>query len=330
MSHSTSVSLSLLTNNLPKKEDRITCRNCGFQNHYSKMCKKPITSYGVLLFYENPLTKEIRFLMVCRKHTIGFIQLVRGKYSFYNKDYIQSLFDVLTNFEIDYFKDEPFEKLWERVWSETWSHKSSYHNPKDIKHARDNFNKLKVGYNNISIHTMLEHRMHSYSDPEWGFPKGRPNSSSEDAHTTALREFTEETKIPISDIMRFSSFVFNETYKSYDKMTYRNVYFLYQYRGTQDPYTTHTMINATEVCKFGFYNFEECKSMIRPYYNIKIRVLDHVYHYITNTLSSNLFKSSNLFQKSVPPPHIEDYTDEENVPFHYEIGTDQDHQIEMS
>ena len=63
----------------------IICNNCGKQGHQFHQCKLPITSYGIILF--RPSLKGTQYLMIRRKHTLGFVDFIRGKYSIYNKNY---------------------------------------------------------------------------------------------------------------------------------------------------------------------------------------------------------------------------------------------------
>ena len=70
------------------------CNNCGKTGHLYHTCKKPITSSGVICVHkESHLNK---YLIICRKDTLGYVDFVRGKYPIYNKTYIQNLFNEMT------------------------------------------------------------------------------------------------------------------------------------------------------------------------------------------------------------------------------------------
>ena len=62
------------------------CNNCGKQGHTFYSCKKPIISLGVIAF---TITRsgEIKYLMICRKDSLGYVEFVRGKYPLYDKEY---------------------------------------------------------------------------------------------------------------------------------------------------------------------------------------------------------------------------------------------------
>ena len=53
------------------------CNNCGKQGHLYHQCKLPITSNGIIAFRKNK-TSELEYLMICRKDSLGYIDLIRG------------------------------------------------------------------------------------------------------------------------------------------------------------------------------------------------------------------------------------------------------------
>ena len=59
------------------------CRACGKIGHLYNQCKLPITSIGFIVF--RILNKQLQYLMIRRKDTLGFIDFMRGKYSINNK-----------------------------------------------------------------------------------------------------------------------------------------------------------------------------------------------------------------------------------------------------
>ena len=61
------------------------CGNCGGIIHTYKQCKHPITSNGVILYKNNDSTSNLvddkyKFLMIQRKDTLGFIELLLMSY----------------------------------------------------------------------------------------------------------------------------------------------------------------------------------------------------------------------------------------------------------
>ena len=65
------------------------CNNCGNYGHKYNMCKYPIMSFGIILYHSDETNKV---LMVQRKHSICYIEFLRGKYSIDIEKYLKTLF----------------------------------------------------------------------------------------------------------------------------------------------------------------------------------------------------------------------------------------------
>jgi 8-oxo-dGTP pyrophosphatase MutT (NUDIX family) len=78
------------------------CVNCGKNNHSLVACSDPHNSYGLLCFYKNPEhpKDEPKLLMIRRKHTIPYMDFLRGKYDVNNIKYLVDLFSKMTYAEI--------------------------------------------------------------------------------------------------------------------------------------------------------------------------------------------------------------------------------------
>jgi 8-oxo-dGTP pyrophosphatase MutT (NUDIX family) len=81
------------------------CLNCGKANHTLMSCTEPFSSYGMLCFYRKSPAHEPRLVMVCRKHTIPYIDFLRGKYDVNNLAYVLELFCKMTASEIQKIVD---------------------------------------------------------------------------------------------------------------------------------------------------------------------------------------------------------------------------------
>ena len=58
----------------------IICSNCGIKGHTFKQCIKPKISLGVIGFKFFKKEKIIKYLMIRRKDSHGFVEFIRGKY----------------------------------------------------------------------------------------------------------------------------------------------------------------------------------------------------------------------------------------------------------
>ena len=114
------------------------CNNCGKGGHVFHMCKHPITSIGMILFrmYEN----KIQFLMIKRKHSLGFVEFMRGKYPVYNYEYLLNIFNEMSNYERDLIKTATFDELWTYLWGEQFG--IQYRGEERI--SRDKFTSVKL------------------------------------------------------------------------------------------------------------------------------------------------------------------------------------------
>jgi hypothetical protein len=92
------------------------CLNCEKYGHHHYQCKIPILSVGIIAFTINS-EGQIKYLMIRRRHTLGFVDFVRGKYSIYNKEYILNLFFQMTKKEKEFLLTKDFSELWNYLWN---------------------------------------------------------------------------------------------------------------------------------------------------------------------------------------------------------------------
>lgn len=252
------------------------CNNCGKYGHNFHKCKLPITSYGVLCFRQNPHTGNKEYLMICRKHTLGFIDFMRGKYIVYNKDYILNMVKQMTNEERRYLCEEPFEKIWEYLWGKSDA-VIDYMSRDKLSALRDGINTHKGERYNIK--SLVEECKTNYEEPEWGFPKGRREGTETDIEC-ALREFYEETGYmfpPGLDTKPTLQFVdniypFEETFMGSNYKSYRHKYFLMKMDYNYSCNTT-LLSNNNEISTLSWMPFLQALNNIRSYNLEKKKVL---------------------------------------------------------
>ena len=178
-----------------KYTSEIICSNCGGRGHIYKICKKPKISLGVIAVRYRP---KFQILMICRRNTLGYVDFIRGKYELDNPEYIQSLFDNMTTTETNELIQLDFLTLWNNLWQ---NNKHQYEN--EYINAQYKYTQLLNGLdiqNTIySIKYFIENIKMTWSEPEWGFPKGRRNYLEND-YNCAIREWSEETGYISSDI----------------------------------------------------------------------------------------------------------------------------------
>jgi 8-oxo-dGTP pyrophosphatase MutT (NUDIX family) len=177
-----------------------SCVNCGKRGHITHGCNQPITSYGLILLDLLTTPGTPRFLMICRKDSFGFIDLVRGKYSPSSVTQVQAICDSMTVDERAFVRCHTFPELLQRLWGpqSTRSGKSAEQAAEvkfeQIRHGI----KVKSGAT-VSLDQLLDEVSTDWRDPEWEFPKGRRNPGERDFEC-AVREFHEETGLLAADV----------------------------------------------------------------------------------------------------------------------------------
>ena len=73
------------------------CNNCGKTGHQFHSCKHPITSVGLISF--RMFNNKLQYLMIRRKHSLGFVEFMRGKYPLYNYNYLLNIFNEMSVYE---------------------------------------------------------------------------------------------------------------------------------------------------------------------------------------------------------------------------------------
>ena len=122
-----------------------------------------------------------------------------------------------------------------------------------------------------STTSVLNTHQEVWTEPEWGFPKGRRNYQEKD-YDCALREMTEETGYPlhlvknIKNILPFDEIFLGSNYKSY-KHKYYLMYMNYDDSLSTDHY------DKSEVSLMQWKSYDECMKCIRPYNLEKKRLI---------------------------------------------------------
>jgi ADP-ribose pyrophosphatase YjhB (NUDIX family) len=262
------------------------CNNCGKYGHNFNNCINPITSFGMVLFRDNPQCGR-EYLMICRKDTLGFIDFMRGKYITNNRRYITVMLNQMTVDEKQELRTKDFTSLWTRIWGDNvLSHQ--YRLEEMI--SRDKFRALSEGIvfknEKYTLIDMIDEsdKNQIWHEPEWGFPKGRRNYQEKE-YDCAIREMTEETGYSLDKIINLKNILpFDEIFTGSNYKSYKHKYFL----AYMDYNVSIKSVNfdKTEVGNMEWKTFEKCMKSIRFYNKEKIEIIRK----IDNTLSThNLF-----------------------------------------
>lgn len=247
------------------------CNNCGKIGHSYNQCSKPITSLGMVVFKKT--TEDcLKYLLICRKDSLGYVEFMRGKYPLYNYDYIQNIINEMTIQEKANLLTKDFPTLWKELWGEYYG--VQYRS--EEKSARDKFYQIKEGIhlfddNFFNLEQLIQNSNTSWTEPEWGFPKGRRNYNENDL-TSALREFGEETGIPKNRISIIKNLIpFEEIFTGSNFKSYKHRYFI--------AYSNYNDLNhyqKSEVSKIRWMTLDEASNSIRPYNLERIDLLKDI------------------------------------------------------
>ncbi len=235
------------------------CTNCTATGHTSKQCPKPITSYGVLLFRVpgwnqaeallgggvtglESLKDKVEFLLIQRRDSIGFIEMMRGKYRLAEKEYILQHLGGMTAAEREKLLNTPFDTLWEDLWGPPQEGTHAYRHEKE--QARGKLEALRAG--TPSLAELIAQAGPPQPTPEWGFPKGR-RDSNESEFACAMRELWEETNIREEAIHVIRGLEpLEEMFTGSNQVTYLHKYYVaYAPPGTvEDTYSAAAVVNV--------------------------------------------------------------------------------------
>jgi 8-oxo-dGTP pyrophosphatase MutT (NUDIX family) len=254
-----------------------TCNNCNGQGHVFHQCSYPITSYGLIVYRQRLNTNELEYLLIRRRHSIGYMELLRGKYSLNNKNYVRTIIDEMSvpeKTDLLASKADDFTALWSQLWG---GHVLQRYRTEE-RFAREKFERLHDGITQedtgYSLKSILAESQTQYSETEWGFPKGRPNSR-EKSHNCALREFEEETGYLRANLQLVNNLLpIEEIFTGSNYKSYKHAYYL----AHMDSYALPQDIVSIsgEVDKLDWKTYEEALQAMRPYHVEKQNVLTTV------------------------------------------------------
>lgn len=237
---------------------------------------KIISSCNHLNEIINSDLNKIKILMIRRRHSLNYVQFIRGKYTMVN---IYKIFKLMTNLENKMILENNFDYLWNELWKNSAKNKNY---KKEYLNSKKKFEKLKE---NNFYDLFKENNLSNYLEPEWEFPKGKKNNNETTLYC-AMREFMEETNLKINNINIFKNINFiEEKYKGTDNKYYRHLYYL---AISNNNLKLNNIDNISEVGDINWFNYEEAQKKIRPYHLNKINLINNMYNLISNIIKINL------------------------------------------
>ena len=257
------------------------CNNCGKYGHLYSICKLPINSYGIILFRQSEF--GLQYLMIRRKDSFGYIDIIRGKYALHNIPQIQRAIDEMSLEEKHRLLTEPFENLWKMLWGDNGIQHRSEGSVLSKKFETLK-NKLDVDIEEcINLEYLIQNSKTSWKETEWEFPKGHRNFQEKDIET-ALREFEEETGYSKKSITIIENIIpYEEIFIGSNHKSYKHKYYM-AYLNTNN----ESMQNyqKSEVSKIEWKSIDECMASIRPYNLEKQKIIKDINEVLSNYILS--------------------------------------------
>lgn len=260
------------------------CTNCGENGHTNKLCLHPITSFGTIVFrvkggFQQASTllqsdtnitgldglnaSRIEYLLIQRRDSLGYIDIMRGKYKPTDTEYILHQVRGMTITEQQKVATESFDVLWEALWGQPVEGSNSYKHEKEQSRAK--LEALRAGNGCTPLSEILRVANSGWVTPEWGFPKGR-RDAHETEYACAIREMEEETGLSEREIVPIRNLEpIREVFFGSNHIQYCHKYFILFMPSDKeirlDPANEHM---RREIGDIRWCSLEDALSRIRP------------------------------------------------------------------
>ena len=262
------------------KPQIIYCTNCGDYGHNTKQCSLPITSFGTILFrintdwnqVENLLQSDswtgletidkskIEYLLIQRRDSLGYIDIMRGKYKTDDISYITQQVHGMTREEQQQLIHEPFDVLWEKLWGPPAEGSNPYRHEKEV--SRTKLATIRAA--NPSLADIITSVNWHWPTPEWGFPKGR-REPHESEYVCAMREMKEETGLTEYDLTPIKNLdTVKEIFYGSNHIQYCHKYFIMYVHNNKEPVLDSSNTHMVqEIGNIKWCSLDEALSLIR-------------------------------------------------------------------
>jgi 8-oxo-dGTP pyrophosphatase MutT (NUDIX family) len=237
----------------------------------------------------------IQFLLIQRKDSLAFVEFIRGKYNQYDDEYICRLLKGMTQKEQELILTGSFDDLWNSVWGET----------SNVKSHKNDYETSEKKYASIKhrIHDLIHNNPSRWTEPEWGFPKGRRNPHEFDLNC-AIREFQEETGLKRSDFTIIqNTYPISETFFGSNQVHYCHKYYIgICNKSVEAKMNGNNPHMVREIGDIKWCSLDEAISKIRPDNVEKREILLKAGKIMKNfhpVISSDLLRTNNISDASI-------------------------------
>lgn len=204
--------------------------------------------------------------MIRRKDTVSYVVFIRGLYT---RDMLAYLAQRMTQQERENIENKTFDELWNMLWC---------HHPSKRHHHRQKFKKqkerAKQRFERREWEMTFKTFPSKYTEPEWGFPKGRKRKT-ETSLQAAVREFCEETGLRKHDIIVDNTKPpIKERYTGSDSKEYEIMYYLANLANSSiEVPEIDASYRSSEISNIGWFDKSTALQKIRDYHVEKRRII---------------------------------------------------------
>jgi 8-oxo-dGTP pyrophosphatase MutT (NUDIX family) len=201
--------------------------------------------------------------MIRRKDSMSFAEFMRGKYDPTDTEYLSTLVKNMTLKEQAALASDSFESLWRQLWGDERT-------SPDFLPSRERFHQVdRLG--------LMRNNLSEYTEPEWGFPKGRRMRGETDL-ACAVREFGEETNVPRDAYVVLKNIILEETFTGLNAVQYKHIYFvaLLKHPEMINLSQRFTPMQRREISGIAWKTLEEAATLIRPHHVERMGMLNQL------------------------------------------------------
>lgn len=292
------------------KPQALVCTNCGKNGHNFRYCTEPVCSYGVLVYRlvgtekrpwpgdtalcnDTPNGTSLddiipEVLMIQRKDSLGFMDIMRGKYKLTDPAYIRKQLHGMTESERQRLLNDDFDKIWSDLWGNDLESAQRYAH--DRQTSKQKLTELRSGVDlprgeRYSLAELLRQEPAVYTTPEWGFPKGRRDPFETDAQC-AYRELCEETGIREDELLKITNVTpLEENFYGSNDIHYKHTYYIALYVGERD--ISYDALNKDMIREIGDLQWkplDEALELLRKENTEKRKILHQLISILKGTI----------------------------------------------
>jgi 8-oxo-dGTP pyrophosphatase MutT (NUDIX family) len=171
----------------------------------------------------------------------------------------------MTTQEQSTISTEDFDTLWTKLWG----------SGRDTRSVEYEISKKQ--YDLLNRAEIVKQVPSKYTEPEWGFPKGRRMKGETDIDC-AVREFWEETNIPKEAYEVIPDLSFTEIFTGTNEVCYKHIYYVAILKDSSLINLKQKFTNAQrrEISAVDWKTLRESKAITRPHYTERKKLIEEL------------------------------------------------------